>query len=307
MMLSFLILPCFFLGLNEKNFGNEPLVVYTHEHNINVITQSGQNVLRIGFRLWGPDWGWTGIQGTYQPDGQAVAGRFEGQIGRSNVPFTFHTKLTISGKRQLKMEGEFKTSEDSALTLAGIGLAFDTPLRGEDRGTYTDATGEKNIDIPLGIGRLTETFQKISVKDAEGKVYTISFDQPVLANHDGEIRITLAENQIKAHEGKKFTLTLDLPEDASFYLTAASIPDPPNWDRWFPWTATADVSLPSVIDASGLLEAPAGKHGRILRNGDKLIYNGKPMKIWGVNTCYESIASPKEVSEQRAAFYTLLA
>ena len=313
-MMRTLLIPLLLLLLHVKIFADEPLLVYTHEHNLNVITPEGQNILRIGYRLWGPDWAWTGIQGNYQKivggiiftersARSAVFGQFDGQIGRSNVPFTFHTQLTTNGKRQLKMEGEFKTAEDSAVTLAGIGLVFDTPLRGENRGTYTDATGEKNINIPLGIGKLTETFQKISVKDAEGKVYTISFDQPVLANHDGEIRITLAENQSKANEEKTFTLTLDLPEDAAFYLTADSIPDPPDWDRWFPWTATADVSTPSVIDASELLEAPAGKHGRILSVGDKLIYNGKPIKLWGVNTCYEAIASPKEVSAQRAAFY----
>jgi len=94
-----------------------------------------------------------------------------------------------------------------------------------------------------------------------------------------------------------------LPEETAFYLTPDSIPHPPNWDRWFPWTATADVKKPSVIDASGLLESPAGKHGRVKRSGDQLIYNGKPIKFWGLNTCYEAIASPKEVSDQRSAFY----
>lgn len=299
-------LSCLFLLSNQADAA-ESLIVYASDHNLIVTTPNGQNILRIGYHLWGPDWAWTGIEGNYRPDGQSVAASFGGKIGRTDVPFTFQTKLTPTGKRQLKMVGEFKTPQDSGLTMAGISLAFDSPLRGENRATYTDAAGTKTISIPLGIGKLTDTFKKISVKDAEEKVYTITLDAPILAQHDGEIRITLAENQIKANDGKKFTLTLDLPEDTAFYLTAESVPYPSDWKHWFPWKATAAVNTPGkppcVIDASGLLEAPAGKHGRIKSAGDKLMYNGKPIKIWGVNTCYEAIASPKEVSEQRAAFY----
>lgn len=284
-------------------FGDGPLIVYASEHTLNVVTPGGQGVLHIGYRLWGPGWAWTGIPGSYRPEGAAAVGTFSGQIGRSNVPFTFQTRLTASGKRQLKMEGEFKTSQDSELVMAGIGLSFDAPLRGEDRARVTDASGAKTVSLPLGIGRLSDSFQKVSAKDAEGNAFTIAFDKPVLASHDGEIRVILAENSIKANDGKRFSLTLDLPEDAAFYLTPDSVPNPPDWGRWFPWEATADTKQPSAIDASGLLEAPAGKHGRVTRDGDRLTYNGKPIKFWGLNTCYESIASPKDVSERRAAFY----
>ena len=297
---------------NRMAFCEESLIVYTSGHTLQVTTPEGQDILRIGYRLWGPSWAWSGIDGTYRSaaDSNMVAanlraaeGDFVGRVGRSDVPFTFHTQLTANGKRRLKMEGEFKTERDSGLTMAGIGLAFDAPLRGKDRSVYTDADGTHTVNLPLGLGTLTDSFQKISVNDEAGKTFTITFDQPVRASSDGEIRILLAEDQIKANDGKRFGMTIDFPEDTAFYLTPDSVPYPADWDKWFPWTATADVTKPSVIDASGLLEAPAGKHGRVLRDGDKLMYNGKPIKFWGLNTCYESIASPKDVSAQRAAFY----
>ncbi|MCL1920982.1 MAG: hypothetical protein FWG50_07875 [Kiritimatiellaeota bacterium] len=281
----------------------EPLVVYTHEHTLSVVTPDGRDVLRVGYRLWGPEWAWTGIGGVFQPEGASARCTFNGKVGRSNAPFTFQTKLTASGKRQIKMEGAFRTEQDTGLIMAGVGVAFGAPLRGKDRATVTDTTGARTVNLPLGIGKLSDTFQKVSAKDAEGNVYTITFGQPVLANHDGEIRVVLAENQIKANDVKTFTLTLDLPHDAALYLTQESIPYPPDWERWFPWEATADTAQPSAIDASGLLDAPAGKHGRVTRDGSRLMYNGKPVKFWGLNTCYESIASPKEVSARRAAFY----
>ncbi|MCL2103968.1 MAG: hypothetical protein FWH21_02770 [Kiritimatiellaeota bacterium] len=288
---------------SSNALGDAPLIAYTSEHTLNVVTPDGRRILQIGYRLWGPGWAWTGIPGTYRTEGASAVGDFAGKIGRSDVPFTFRTKLTATGKRQLKMEGTFTTAQDSELIMAGIGLVFDTPLQGKDRGIFTDTAGAKTVSLPLGIGKLSDTFRSISAKDADGRIYTIAFDAPVLANHDKEIRVVLAENKIAANDGKPFSLTLDLPEDTAFYLTPDSVPDPPDWDRWFPWTADADMTRPSVIDASALLDAPAGKHGRIQRDRDRLMYNGKPVKFWGLNICYEAIASPKEISDQRAAFY----
>jgi len=292
-----------FFQLSQSAVGEESLIVYTSEHSLRVTTQTGQDVIRLEYALWGPNWAWSGIGGTYRNEGNIVIGDFQGRIGRTNVPFTIQTRLTPVGKRQLKIEGEFKTSDESGLTMACLGLGFGNPVQGKDRATFTDATGMKTVNLPLGLGVLTDSFKKIDIKDANGKVYTVTFDQPISADHDNGIRFILAESQIKANDGKKFTLTLDLPEDAAFNLTPDSIPNPPNWEDWFSWTADADMSRPSVIDASGLLEAPAGKHGRVQRDGDQLVYNGKPIKFWGLNTCYNAIASSKEVSEQRAAFY----
>ena len=301
-LLSCTLFAMFWL-LSQSAVGEESLIVYTSGHSLRITTQTGQDVIRLEYALWGPNWAWSGIDGTYRNEGNIVIGDFQGRIGSTNVPFTIQTRLTPVGKRQLKMEGEFKTPNDSGLTFVCLGLGFGNPVQGKDRATFTDATGTKTVDLPLGLGTLTDSFQKIDMKDADGKIYTLTFDQPIPASHDNGIRFILAENQIKANDGKSFSLTLDLPEDTAFYLTPNNIPNPPDWEDWFPWTADADMSRTSVIDASGLLEAPAGKHGRVQRNGDHLIYNGKPIKFWGLNTCYNAIASPKEVSEQRAAFY----
>ncbi|MDR0327441.1 MAG: hypothetical protein LBI05_04000, partial [Planctomycetaceae bacterium] len=302
-LLCFLIFFVLFTGTRSTALGEESLIVYTTGHFLRVMTAAGQEVLRIEFRLWGPDWAWTGIEGNYQPDRQSAHAMFNGRIGRTDVPFIFHMVASIIGKRRLIMDGEFTAERDSELVLAGIGLVFGEPLRGEDRASYIDATGTKTHNIPLGMGTLTDTFNRITVEDAEGKVYGIRCTPPLPARLDGEIRLILAENRIKGNEPQQFTLQLDLPEDTAFYLTPDDIPNPPDWEHWFPWTATADCTQPSVIDTSYLLESPAGKHGRIMSKGDQLIYNGKPIKLWGLNTCYEAIASPKAVSEQRAAFY----
>ena len=51
------------------------------------------------------------------------------------------------------------------------------------------------------------------------------------------------------------------------------------------------------------LDIPAGRYGRITRQGDKLIYNGKTIKLWGINLCYSACAPDKKLANRRAAFY----
>ena len=52
------------------------------------------------------------------------------------------------------------------------------------------------------------------------------------------------------------------------------------------------------------LEKPAGKYGRIVREHDKLVYNGKPIKLWGLNLCYSACSPENDLADQRAAFYS---
>jgi hypothetical protein len=51
------------------------------------------------------------------------------------------------------------------------------------------------------------------------------------------------------------------------------------------------------------LDKPAGRYGRITRQDDKLIYNGKAIKLWGINLCYSACAPDKDLADRRAVFY----
>jgi hypothetical protein len=35
-----------------------------------------------------------------------------------------------------------------------------------------------------------------------------------------------------------------------------------------------------------LVDAPAGQFGRVTRQGNQLIYNGRPLKLWGLNLSF---------------------
>jgi hypothetical protein len=48
---------------------------------------------------------------------------------------------------------------------------------------------------------------------------------------------------------------------------------------------------------------PAGRHGRVLPEGRKLMYNGRELKMWGINHGFSSCSPDKAIAERRAAFY----
>ena len=85
----------------------------------------------------------------------------------------------------------------------------------------------------------------------------------------------------------------------SFLAWISAAPSPADW---YPFTATGAPAA-GEIGLADWLDAPAGKHGRIAREGDRLVYHGAPIKLWGLNLCYGNCAPPKELAEKRAAFY----
>jgi hypothetical protein len=71
---------------------------------------------------------------------------------------------------------------------------------------------------------------------------------------------------------------------------------------WYGFRPANDTG-PSVIGMEDWIEKPAGKAGRITRDGDRLLYGGKPVKLWGLNLCYGACAPDRALANKRAAFY----
>jgi hypothetical protein len=72
--------------------------------------------------------------------------------------------------------------------------------------------------------------------------------------------------------------------------------------RWYAWTAK-NTPEAGAIGMADWLEKPAGKHGRIRREGDHYVCNGKPFKLWGVNLAFSGCFPPKDASDKRTALY----
>lgn len=71
---------------------------------------------------------------------------------------------------------------------------------------------------------------------------------------------------------------------------------------WYEFRAT-NTPEAGAIGMQEWLHRPAGKFGRIARDGDALVLDGEPVKLWGLNLCYSACSPEKDLAEKRAAFY----
>ncbi|MCL1887945.1 MAG: hypothetical protein FWF96_03630 [Kiritimatiellaeota bacterium] len=262
--------------------------------------------LNIGPMFWGPNWGWTGVNGKFEAQDGGAAARISGNIGNTaGVTFSGAINLMPDGKRKIRMSGDLSVSADTDILQFCLGIDPVEDWRGAGRLTVVNADGAEAVHVSPPNGgnpvQLANT-KVIRARNSAGREMVITFDEAVDIDCHGQIRWPIAKAHVNADEPRKWGFTIEFPFDVDIHPTMDTLPLPADIDRYFAWNAAADTG-PSVIGAQGLLDAPAGKHGRVKAVGDKLVYNGAPFKIWGLNTCYSSIAPSKEVAEQRAAFY----
>lgn len=67
---------------------------------------------------------------------------------------------------------------------------------------------------------------------------------------------------------------------------------------WYPFNPRTG-SGPSVIDVSDWLDAPAGKHGVLTIDGERLVFaDGVPIKFWGTNICEGGVSPSRDVAQR---------
>lgn len=66
--------------------------------------------------------------------------------------------------------------------------------------------------------------------------------------------------------------------------------------EWFEYIQQKDTfDQKSITDVSDWLDMPAGKHGWLKMNGEKLIFeDGTPIKFWGTNITERNVYSQTE-------------
>jgi len=82
----------------------------------------------------------------------------------------------------------------------------------------------------------------------------------------------------------------------------AQIDFQPDLSTWYPFNG-ASVVEDNALGLSSWNAEPAGAQGRLMSDGEKLVYGGEEIKLWGVNNEYSDCFPPKEAADFRAAFY----
>lgn len=206
------------------------------------------------------------IEPAGSPESPKGAGRVKGTLGANRAPWSWvQLQLFLDRASSPKDLSKFKSLR---FMVKGNGGRYNVGLIKKAVTDYDHFLFSFNAPA-------TWTEVKIPIDKFRqagwGKKVDARFDDVVM------IQFSPAENE------KPFEFAVD---DVSLSTAEAVIePVPYKTEGWFEYTGTDVVKRRGgALDVSRLLDAPAGKHGFVVRNGEALAFkNGKPARFIGVN------------------------
>jgi len=304
--LSSLLLISFLLLFANPVSAQDRWTAYVDGGSVKILDSAGELALEILPQIWGPEWKFTGVSGrlTAQGDGEPMIakGTLQGKMGGTEVPITLQVAFAKTAPNTLQLQYSLQAEQETALTLAAIGFIPGERFEAGQAIVTTDGTTQK-LALPVGRAGYGDRVSEIKLLDAQEIPLILALAPAKTVASDDAGRILLAEKTLAADATPSLSLTVTLPQPMSWYPTPDSIPAPANWEQWFTWKGTGNFGPDSAITLSDWLEKPAGKHGRIEAKKDTLIYNGQPIKLWGINICFASTAPPKDLAEKQAKMY----
>lgn len=298
-----LVLACLMVRAAGVALGAErpdALVAFTTDDAHVVVSRQGEDLLRLGLVAWGPKWAWTGMQGTITNEDGTGAGTLAGKMGGTGTPFQAQLRARRTAPAQLQCEYQLRSEQDTDLTLVIVELAPGKMFQGRE--AIVESEGRQaTVRCPFERRGLGSRVERVRLTDRRGAVTVIRFDPPCEIQSDGPARVVLAKDRLAGGSPRRLTLTVDLPQPVDWYPSPADLPDEPGLGDWYTWEGTGEGRGP--LGMEDWIEAPAGKHGRIVRSGDQLLYGDKPIKLWGLNLCYGDCAPEKELADRRAKLY----
>lgn len=268
------------------------------------IVRSGEPYLGFEYYDWGD--GWSGVERkmTTVEGVKEVSFTYNNTLQKTNTPFKIEGSWKQTAADTFRFKAVLTPEGSAAITMAQFGLSPGAAFQGREA-TVVSADGTRTVSmIPFGMGGLGNAVKELSLKDAEGNVATLTFDPPALIMTHGQARLVLVAEKMEAGKTYPLGFTLKLPAAANFYPGPKSVP--PSTQGWYEFKGESPIPATSEWNMSAWLEKPAGKFGRIARKDDKLIYNSKPIKLWGVNVSYSACAPETGVADRRADFYAAL-
>lgn len=270
------------------------------------VLDGGAEYLSVAYYDWGPDWSGVKRNKTVSERGGGAAFTFANEIQKTRTPFTIEGAWSAAGPKAVRFDATLTPGGDSQLVMAQFGLNPGSAFAGGQL-VVTLADGKAATHaLPLGRGELGEAVARLELTDRTGAKTTLAFAQPAAVSMDGQARIVIARNVIKNGQPQRLTFTLELPQPTAFVAGQAAAAKLTDISRWYTFSAPSPIPAASEWQMAGWHESPAGKHGRIARSGDRLVYNGKPVKLWGINNSYSACAPDKELADRRADFYAAL-
>jgi len=302
MAVRVLVLSVMLIVCGRTCLGAGGITAFPESHKTFTFIEGGRTYMELNFGGWGPKWSWLGLRGNVKEVGGKTVATNTTTVKSSSAKVTLVATASKSGRRQLAFDIDLSTSKDTDLTgiIAGVTAGAEQFSKGRLTAVSTDGK-TTTVSLPVGIKVLGENVKQLTMIDNSGRKTVVSLDPALGVGCDKDIRIVLAR-RLDAGKPVKARITLDLPADLTYHGSGSKVAADDSTD-WYTFKPGADYDKGDEISLAGWLEKPAGKHGRIVRKGDGLVYNGKAIKLWGLNVCYSSCSPDKELADKRAGFY----
>ncbi len=292
------------LAMTAWQIGSAATVVLPENSNTIGVLRDGESFLEFGFLGWGPNWQYLGFRGNVSQVDNRSQLTSSATVRATGAKVRFDISAQKLGGSQFGIDVNLSTDRDTDLTTIVATVALPKRAFSEGKVLVVDQAGKKStVKLPLGRQGLGNKVSQFTLVDSDGRKTVVSLNPACDVQSDGQVRIVLAGERITADRPRRVQITVSLPEELIFYASSKSVPDSPDLESWYPFHPDADYDRPAVIGLERWLDAPAGKHGRIVSEGERLMVGGKPIRLWGLNVCYSSCAPDKQLAEKRAKFY----
>ncbi|NOX55416.1 MAG: hypothetical protein GXP27_13455 [Planctomycetes bacterium] len=291
-------------SVQRLDAAQQSMTAFPGSANSLVVLDGGQPYFELSFTGWGPNWRYLHFRGRVASGNGTSRLASSARVQPSGATVSFDVEVRPNSPRQLQLVVNVSTDRDTELTSLIASLELDGKAFAGGKVIVKDESGaQRTVTLPLGRKGLGRSVRRFTLVDAAGRRAVIQLQPPCEIPSDRAARIVLVGRRFSARRARRVTLTVELPKPVAYYALADQLPDDVDADQWFPFRPSADGVGENVLSLSDWIEKPAGKLGRITRDGDRLTYGGRPFKVWGINVCYSSCAPDKRLAERRARFY----
>lgn len=263
------------------------------------------DVLRIGVGdtawfeaaalVFGPGFAWMGGK-TQEPrredGGTAFSTKF--QSGKQGGALNWDETVAAGGSR-LTIKIRAASDADLPLTYASMAFAPKQAFRGGEAEVFTADGQSRKLPIPLPRGD-AKKIEKVVFRGPSGETLTLTVNPPLDAHIDDAVRLKVAGEKLAAGQAASAEFALDFGKPLVFYASPTEVPDPTDTALWFAFEPKNDTE-PGELGMRSWMKIPS-KALKI--DGDRVLADGKPFKVWGTNIEY-SANKPDEKTAQQVA------
>ncbi len=268
------------------------------------ILKHGSPYLDFNYYDWDDNWGGVTREQFSTEARDAVSFNYTTNLPKSKASFTITGGWRQTAPDTFKFNAVLTPETTAPLTMAQFSFAPAPTFRAAGARIIHANGSVTTKDIPFARGSLGDDITQVILTDTSGGKVVFTFDSATQISTDGQARMVLVKDRMEAGKTYPLAFTLTIPGSAKFYPGPDSVP--PSNVGWYEFKGQSPIPATSEWTLSSWLESPAGKHGRITRADDKLIYDGHPIKLWGINITYRACSPDKELADRRADFYAAM-